>query len=89
MKKLITAILAVSLLIGLAGSAMAGRVSGYYRSNGTYLQPHYRSNPNRTPIDNYSFKGNTNPYTGRQGTNYYRHSPSSPYYSGPSFKFDR
>jgi len=31
----------------------AGQVSGYYRKNGTYVRPHYRSNPNSTKADNY------------------------------------
>ena len=43
-------------------------VKGYYRSNGTYVQPHYRSSPNGTVLDNYSTKGNINPYTGKEGT---------------------
>ena len=43
-------------------------VSGYYKSNGKYVQPHYRSAPNNTKRDNFNFKGNTNPYTGRKGT---------------------
>ncbi len=89
MKKLITAIITIGLLVGLVGTAMAGRVGGYFRSNGTYVQPHFRSNSNSTVTDNYGFKGNINPYSGRKGTNYYRHSPSSPYYSGPSFRFGR
>jgi hypothetical protein len=44
------------------------RVSGYYRKNGTYVEPHYRSSPNGNPYDNYSFPGNTNPYTGKVST---------------------
>jgi hypothetical protein len=43
-------------------------VKGYYKSNGTYVQPHYRSSPNSTTLDNYSTKGNVNPYTGKEGT---------------------
>lgn len=43
-------------------------VRGHYRSNGTYVQPHYRSSPNGTVLDNYSTKGNVNPYTGKEGT---------------------
>ena len=27
-------------------------VNGYYRSNGTYVAPHYRSSPNNTVTDN-------------------------------------
>jgi hypothetical protein len=45
--------------------AEAGRVSGYYRRDGTYVQPHYRSNPDGNPYNNYSFPGNYNPNTGR------------------------
>jgi len=43
-------------------------VSGYTRSNGTYVAPHMRSSPNSTPTDNYSYPGNTNPYTGKTAT---------------------
>lgn len=43
-------------------------VKGYYRSNGTYVQPHQRTGPNYTRNDNYSTVGNTNPYTGEAGT---------------------
>ncbi|MFC4026066.1 hypothetical protein ACFOS1_01485 [Zunongwangia endophytica] len=42
-------------------------VSGYYKSNGTYVQPHYRTAPNSTNRDNFSTRGNTNPYTGQPG----------------------
>lgn len=66
----------------ISGNVFAGRVEGYYRSNGTYVAPHYRSNSNSTVTDNYSFKGNINPYTGREGHNYYRSNPTSPYYDG-------
>jgi len=44
--------------------AEAGRVSGYYRKDGTYVQPHYRTNPDRNPYNNYSYPGNYNPNTG-------------------------
>lgn len=43
-------------------------VRGYYRSNGTYVQPHQRTAPNHTRDDNYSTVGNVNPYTGVAGT---------------------
>jgi hypothetical protein len=43
-------------------------VRGHTRSDGTYVQPHYRTNPNNSTYDNYSTRGNTNPYTGRAGT---------------------
>ncbi len=43
-------------------------VSGHYRNDGTYVQPHHRSKPNSNPYDNYSSQGNVNPYTGQAGT---------------------
>ncbi|HBF07295.1 MAG TPA: hypothetical protein DDW29_03520 [Gammaproteobacteria bacterium] len=43
-------------------------VDGYTRENGTYVEPHYRSEPNNTDRDNWSTKGNVNPYTGERGT---------------------
>ena len=44
------------------------RVKGYYKKNGTYVQPHVRSSPDRSVSNNWSTKGNTNPYTGTEGT---------------------
>lgn len=43
-------------------------VRGYTRRDGTYVSGHYRSTPNYTRLDNYSTKGNYNPYTGKAGT---------------------
>lgn len=43
-------------------------VEGYYRRNGTYVQPHYRSAPDGDPSNNWSSRGNVNPYTGSIGT---------------------
>ncbi len=43
-------------------------VKGYIKSNGTYVAPYTRSNSNSSPYDNYSFPGNTNPYTGKTAT---------------------
>ena len=42
-------------------------VSGYTRSNGTYVNSHVRTMPNNTNWDNFSTKGNSNPYTGSTG----------------------
>lgn len=43
------------------------RVSGYTRSDGTYVQPYFRTAPNSTNQDNFSTIGNVNPYTGKPG----------------------
>lgn len=65
-------ILALVALAAFGGEAWArgGSVStrGYTRSNGTYVQPHYRTAPNSTRSDNWSTRGNVNPYTGKAGT---------------------
>jgi hypothetical protein len=42
-------------------------VSGYTRSNGTYVSSHIRTMPNSTNWDNYSTRGNSNPFTGSTG----------------------
>ena len=42
-------------------------VRDHYRKNGSYVQPHYRTNSNNTRLDNYSTRGNVNPYNGRAG----------------------
>jgi hypothetical protein len=44
------------------------RVGGYVNKNGTYVAPHYQSPPDASKLNNYSTKGNVNPYTGKQGT---------------------
>lgn len=43
-------------------------VNGYTKSDGTYVQGHYRSSQNSTNHDNYSTSGNYNPYTGTSGS---------------------
>lgn len=68
MKRLIASIVTLICLIGFAGHSFADvGVRGYFRDNGTYVQPHYRSNPDGNPYNNWSYHGNTNPYTGRRG----------------------
>jgi len=47
----------------------ASRVRGYTKNNGTYVQPYYRSSPNSYKFDNYSSRGNYNPFTGKKGYN--------------------
>ena len=42
-------------------------VDSYTRSDGTSVQSHVRTMPNTTNWDNFSTKGNTNPYTGTTG----------------------
>lgn len=66
----ILAIFFVFVLTALAGAAYARDVyvNGHTRKDGTYVQPHYRSNPDGNFNNNWSTKGNVNPYTGKAGT---------------------
>ena len=46
-------------------------VNGYYRSNGTYVQPHQRTAPDGIRSNNYSYPGNYSPNnSGSRGSSY-------------------
>lgn len=73
MKKLLSIFLIVAGLLFIAPlisneADAATRIKGYTKKNGAYVQPHFRSSPNRSKFDNWSTKGNYNPYTGKKGT---------------------
>ena len=72
-KLIITILIVFSLLLGTGTSTVsaASRVNGYTRKNGTYVQPYYKTSPNSVRYDNYSYKGNYNPYSGKTGTRSY------------------
>lgn len=61
------AVLAI-LMSAPVTAAASEYVEGHFRYDGTYVQPHYRSSPNGSRYDNYSSRGNVNPYTGNRGT---------------------
>lgn len=56
--------------------------SGYTRSDGTYVQGHYKTSSNGSNHDNYSTKGNVNAYTGSAGTRARDYSYSANNYGG-------
>lgn len=69
MKIIALGIIAAVSVVAFAANAQGDhQVSGYTRRDGTYVAPHYQTNPNRTTSDNYSTVGNVNPYTGQPGT---------------------
>ena len=84
MRKIWLTICGATLLAFPISTTAQVSVRGYFRSNGTYVQPYVRSAPNNTTADNWSTKGNVNPYTGKNGTaNPYPYSrlvPSAPSY---------
>lgn len=65
-----------SVLLFLLGAAVAAPalsqsshyVRGYTRKDGTYVAPHYQTNPDSSRLNNWSTRGNVNPYTGKAGT---------------------
>lgn len=54
-------------LFGISSTVNADEyVRGYHRKDGTYVQPHYRSDSDGSPYNNYSYPGNVNPHTGKR-----------------------
>ena len=51
-----------------ASQGNAVSVKGYTKKDGTRVEPYKRSAPDGTKENNYSTKGNVNPYTGKLGT---------------------
>lgn len=69
--KIIIALVVGIVIGGLTVQAAHGKdvyVDGHFRQDGTYVQPHHRSAPDSNPYNNYGTQGNSNPYTGQQGT---------------------
>lgn len=67
MRRIIVA--AIIALAFTAAPALADEfVNGYYRNNGTYVNPYMRTTPDNTITNNYSTYPNVNPYTGQVGT---------------------
>jgi len=77
MKKLILVVVSLVALVSVTSAEAGGHrggyhstshVNGYYRSNGSYVSPHYRSGRDGYHNNNWSVQGNVNPYTGKPGT---------------------
>lgn len=60
--------LALFLLAGSAEAAKTVRVKGHVTKSGKYVAPSVRTAPNKSKLDNFSTKGNVNPYSGKAGT---------------------
>ncbi len=62
------ALLAFTISTTLASPVAAStRVHGYVTKRGTYVHSYIRSDRNTSKLDNWSTKGNFNPYTGKKG----------------------
>ena len=73
--KLKQTILSLAFLVALIAGTFslstsveaATRIRGYTTRRGTYVMPHYRSTRDSSRFNNYSTRGNYNPYTGKKG----------------------
>jgi len=78
--------LAFILAVTFAGSVYAGEyVNGYTRSNGTYVNGYTRSSPDSSYNNNYEVKGNTNPYSGNEGTRSPTYNDRTPDYNNRTY----
>ncbi|MFZ1787474.1 MAG: SH3 domain-containing protein [Saprospiraceae bacterium] len=70
MKYLFTILFQFCLIIFLFAQTNPNHVwvNGYYKNNGTYVEGYYRTARNHTNVDNFSTRGNTNPYTLERGS---------------------
>jgi hypothetical protein len=67
MKYFVLAAWLLLVSVPIAYASGSHHVRGYITKNGTYVSPHWQTNPNGTTLDNWSHKGNYNPYTGKSG----------------------
>lgn len=69
MKTYLKILLLLIAIFGMSSHADAAvSVKGYYRKDGTYVAPYKKTNPDQSKTNNWSTKGNINPYTGTKGT---------------------
>lgn len=66
--KPLTILLALGFLTAISFAQGSSRVRTYVKRDGTIVQSHRRTNPDRSFNNNWSTKPNTNPYTGATGT---------------------
>ncbi len=72
MRKLIFNLIAFLIVLSFSLTSVSNaqalqRVRGYTTKKGTYVTPHFKTSPNKTKFDNFSTKGNVNPFTGKKG----------------------
>jgi hypothetical protein len=66
---MITKLLAIGIVaVAFVFNTSADTTKGYTKKNGTYVAPSHKTSPDKSKANNYSTKGNVNPYTGKKGT---------------------
>jgi hypothetical protein len=71
MRRMFLALLCLTLLSPAVFAKGKTRVKSYKKRNGTRVESHQRTKPNKLKGDNWSSKGNVNPNTGRRGSKKY------------------
>jgi len=82
--KYLSILLAITALTVIPQVNAQTYVGGYQRSDGGYVNGHYRSTADGNFNNNWSTKGNYNPYTGAAGTRTPQYGTGSGYGSGSS-----
>ena len=84
----LTKLTLAAVLLTTAVAARADWVSGHFRSNGTYVAPHYRTPANGSVYDNLSYRGYPSQQPGYVSPRSYGYSYSTPRnYSGTSTSY--
>ena len=68
---LVAAILMMPQVVCARGRGLSSgpaHVSGHMTRRGSYVKPHQRTAPDSTKLNNWSTRGNLNPYTGKRGS---------------------
>ncbi|MEJ1966491.1 MAG: hypothetical protein WDO56_35115 [Gammaproteobacteria bacterium] len=71
MRRHVTTVALLSIVLACAPALVnAGphTVKGHTTKKGVYVPPHRATNPDASKQNNWSTKGNVNPYTGKPGT---------------------
>lgn len=68
MAKITTALALLVLMTSTVSAAGSHSRKAHIRKDGTYVAPSRATNPDSTRSNNYSHKGNINPYTGKKGS---------------------
>ena len=67
MRKLFLLLVGSLCILSLNANAAYKSNRGYMRKNGTYVSSYIKTAPNKTKLDNFSTKGNRNPFNGKKG----------------------
>lgn len=72
MKRFVCFISIIFMVVGISANSInaqsSHRVKSYMKKNGTYVSPYRKTKSDKSKFNNYSTKGNYNPYTGKKGT---------------------